>query len=54
MRLGSEVVDFCWLGFIDDLDKAVTINEVTVVEDHLALSVRLGVIIQMGDPASVE
>ena len=54
MRLSPEVVNFCRLGFIDDLDKAVAINEVSIVEDHLALSVGLGVIIQMGDPASVE
>ena len=54
MRLSPKVVNFCWFGFIDDLDEAVAINEVSIVEDHLALSVGLGVIIEMGDPASVK
>ena len=54
MRLSPEVVNFCWFGLIDDLDEAVAINEVSIVEDHLALSVGLGVIIEMGDPSRVE
>ena len=52
--LSTKIVYFCWFGVIDDLDQTVAINQVTIVEDHLALSVRLGVIIEMRYPASVE
>ena len=37
MRLSSQVVDFRWLRRVDDVHQAVAVDQVPVVEDHLAL-----------------
>ena len=39
MGLGTEVVNFCWFCVIDDLNQAVAIDKVSVVKNHLPLSV---------------
>ena len=37
MRLSSQVVNLRWLRRVDDVHQAVAVDQVPVVEDHLAL-----------------
>ena len=37
MRLGTQVVDFCGFGGVDDVNQAVAIDQVPVMQNHLPL-----------------
>ena len=37
MGLRPKVVNLCGLGLVDDLDQAVAVNQVAVVQNHLTL-----------------
>jgi len=54
MALGSKVVDLCRLYFINDLHKAGTVSEVTIVQLHVSFNMSLGVLIQMFNSTCIE
>ena len=37
MWLGTQVVDFCGFGGVDDVNQAVAIDQVPVMQNHLPL-----------------
>ena len=47
MRLGRQIVDLHRPDLADDLDEAIAVDEVTVVQNHLALSVTLWILVQV-------